>query len=102
MILFSKRWENPAPDLKGDELSILQRDFQETEVLVIDEKSMVAAITMFQIDKRLREAKPEKADMAFGGLSIILMGDFSQLPPVVFKAMFEVNTHILQFYLKLL
>lgn len=83
------------PKLQGDQLATLQRSFDETQLLVIDEKSMVGAITLFQIDQRLREAKPERADMAFGGISVVLMGDFNQLPPVKFKAMFEVLVHIL-------
>lgn len=84
------RWDEPAPKLQGDSLTRLQREWKDTHLLVIDEKSMVGAITLYQIDQRLREAKPENADLAFGGISVVLMGDFNQLPPVKYKAMFEV------------
>jgi len=34
------------------------------------------------IDMRLRQAFPEKRNEPFGGRSIIMFGDFGQLPPV--------------------
>ena len=69
-------------DLSGDRLRELQDDFKETELLVIDEKSMIGQYTFYMIDARLRQAKPDKANQPFGGVSIILMGDFAQLGPV--------------------
>lgn len=51
------------------------------ERLVIDEKSMVRADTLDGIDARLRQIlDPNKP---FGGVQVILVGDFLQLPPVV-------------------
>ena len=43
---------------------------------------MVSTTRLYQIDQRLKQAKPENADLPFGGMSVILMGDYAQLPPV--------------------
>ena len=45
-----------------------------------------------QIDSWLREAFPEKKSVPFGGRSIILVGDLSQLPPVRDKLLYVSNT----------
>ena len=42
-------------------------------------------------DKRLKQAKPERSNKLFGGMSVVLMGDFSQLPPVMEKTLFDVS-----------
>ena len=42
---------------------------------------------LVMIDSRLREIKTE--DVVFGGLSIILLGDFKQLPPVGDSALYK-------------
>ena len=68
--------------------------FKDTKLLVIDEKSMVSAIQLYQIDQRLREAKPENADLPFGGIHVVMMGDFVQLPPCNYKSMFEVINEV--------
>ena len=65
-------------------------DLEKCEMLVIDEVSMLSPLRLYQIDQRLRQAKPKKANKLFGGVSIVLMGDFAQLPPVCDKALFEV------------
>ena len=44
--------------------------------------SMVGQYKLYQINKRLQEAKPNKSTQDFAGVSIVLMGDFAQLPPV--------------------
>ena len=49
--------------------------------LVIDEVSMVRADVMDAIDLRLRQARD--TDIPFGGVQVVLVGDFLQLPPVV-------------------
>ena len=50
--------------------------------LIIDEMSMVGRKFLGQIDKRLRQVFPHRADTVFGGCSCLLFGDFGQLPPV--------------------
>ena len=82
--------KDPAPKLSRDQLKRLQDDLEKCEMLVIDEVSMLSPLRLYQIDQRLRQAKPKKANKLFGGVSIVLMGDFAQLPPVCDKALFEV------------
>ena len=69
------------PDLDDNRLRDLQEDFYDCRLLVIDEKSMMGSEMLNIIDQRLRQIKG-KPRTPFGGISIIIMGDFAQLPPV--------------------
>jgi hypothetical protein len=37
----------------------------------------------------LQEAKPHKSTIPFGGVYVVLMGDFAQLPPVTDSTLFQ-------------
>jgi ATP-dependent DNA helicase PIF1 len=75
--------------LTGAALSQLQLTFRNIRYLVIDEKSMVGLATMGMISNRLIQACPDaRAGERFGGISIILLGDFNQLPPVFDKPLY--------------
>jgi len=52
-----------------------------TKVLIIDEVSMLTPETITMIEAVCREIK--RNDEPFGGMQIIFVGDFFQLPPVV-------------------
>ena len=80
---------NAAPKLEGERLWRLQEEFRDCKLLVIDEKSMISTTRLFQVDQRLKQAFPKHAHLPFGGISLVLMGDFSQLPPVMEKALFD-------------
>jgi ATP-dependent DNA helicase PIF1 len=74
--------------------------------LVIDEISMVRADVIDAIDARLRQVRGDKRP--FGGVQIVMVGDFLQLPPVVqeadrpmldalgYEAPYAFNAHALQ------
>ncbi|MBQ4636632.1 MAG: AAA family ATPase [Akkermansia sp.] len=51
------------------------------DLLIIDEISMVRADLIDAIDRRLREAR--RSNESFGGVSILMVGDPCQLPPIV-------------------
>jgi hypothetical protein len=51
------------------------------KVLIIDEVSMLAAKTLSMVDAVCREIKEQSEP--FGGMQMVLVGDFFQLPPVV-------------------
>ncbi|HMS23717.1 MAG TPA: PIF1 family DEAD/DEAH box helicase [Candidatus Saccharibacteria bacterium] len=51
-----------------------------SDVLIIDEISMLHDYRLDMIDNLLRQAR--KNDIPFGGIQLILCGDFFQLPPV--------------------
>ncbi|MFA7308514.1 MAG: helix-turn-helix domain-containing protein [Patescibacteria group bacterium] len=53
-------------------------------ILVIDEISMLPATTLDLVERVCREARMN--DQPFGGLQVIFVGDFFQLPPIVRQA----------------
>jgi hypothetical protein len=58
----------------------LQDRFNRTQVLVIDEVSMLHHFRLDLIDEICRHMKNK--DEPFGGMQVILCGDFFQLPPI--------------------
>jgi len=59
----------------------LNKRISRTKVLIIDEVSMLLPEMVFSIDAICREIKDNT--QPFGGLQVIFVGDFFQLPPVV-------------------
>ena len=51
-----------------------------TRILIIDEISMLSATTLGMVDAVCREIRQDP--QPFGGLQVVLVGDFFQLPPV--------------------
>ena len=71
--------------LDGEDMEKLAKDLEGLRLLVIDEVSMVSRPMLADVDTRLQEWRaftkhPAKKD-AFGGVGVILAGDFGQLPP---------------------
>jgi ATP-dependent DNA helicase PIF1 len=54
-----------------------------TKILIIDELSMLSSTTLDMVDMVCREIKQNSE--AFGGIQIVLVGDFFQLPPIIKK-----------------
>ncbi len=59
----------------------VQKRMEKTKVLIIDEISMLHAHQLDNVDKICRYLK-EETFLPFGGLQVVLCGDFFQLPPV--------------------
>ena len=74
-------------DLQGDSLQRLQLRLEGKRFLIVDEMSMIGHKMLSSLDNRLR-AGTGNQDIPFGGMSVILMGDFGQLPPVGDKPMY--------------
>ncbi len=56
--------------------------YQNLEVVIVDEVSMVRADLMDGIDKALRK-NMDKPNLPFGGVQMVFIGDLFQLPPVL-------------------
>ena len=70
------------PQMAPEALGNLQARLQGLKVLVVDEMSMVGRRFLGAIDTRLRQIFPDRHQEWFGGVSLVLLGDFGQLPPV--------------------
>ena len=75
-------------ELKGKSLENLQNDLNGIDYIIIDEFSVVGQNMLGWIDSRCRQATG-KMDKLFGGISIILVGDVAQLPPVLDKVLYH-------------
>jgi len=85
-------WEPPS---SGD----YQERFSSINYVIIDEKSMMSSLIFAQIDAACRHFKG-KVHEPFGGISVLLFGDFGQLPPVGGKSLissgqFQDHGHLL-------
>ena len=81
----------PKTKLQGKELQELQGTYTHLRVLVIDEVSMIGRLSFDDLNKFLRQIKDnDKED--FGGVSVLLIGDLFQLPPVKQSCIFDMPT----------
>lgn len=62
------------------EKSYLKNRIKKTEVLIMDEVSMLHDFRLDMVDAVVREIKGD--DRPFGGMQVVLVGDFFQLPPI--------------------
>lgn len=58
----------------------LAKRYEKTDVLIIDEISMLQPTQLDMVDAIAREMK--RSEEPFGGMQVVLCGDFFQLPPV--------------------
>jgi hypothetical protein len=60
-----------------------QHDLKGLRILILDEISFVSATSLYEIHCRLCEIfTPGDQSIAFGGIAIVVMGDFFQLAPI--------------------
>jgi ATP-dependent DNA helicase PIF1 len=81
----------PLEPLSATGRQSIQATFAGVHYLVIDEKSMVSLTMLSWIHSRCCEIWPHQGNLLFGGLSIILSGDFYQLPPVGRRPLYDLS-----------
>jgi ATP-dependent DNA helicase PIF1 len=64
---------------------------QRLNVWIVDEISMLDGDLLDKLDDYLRQMRPRSATKPFGGIQVIFVGDFYQLPPIDGKFAFESN-----------
>lgn len=79
-------------ELEGNRLHQIQQQLSSVKYIIIDEMSMVGRRLFGQIDRRLRQDFPHCANQLFGGCSVLLFGDFGQLPPVLDLPLYTTDT----------
>jgi hypothetical protein len=62
----------------------LEREWKDTSLLIIDEISTVSCQLLGRVHERLNEisSRPKKKGEFFGGMHVLMCGDFHQIPPV--------------------
>ncbi|KID81497.1 ATP-dependent DNA helicase PIF1 [Metarhizium guizhouense ARSEF 977] len=81
-------------DLSPADAAALQSRLRHVKYLVIDEKSMLGLEQLARIDSRLRQAFPQRSSEFFGSVSVLLVGDYFQLPPVRQKPLYSTSTNL--------
>ncbi|SRR6266699_1705762 len=68
--------------LQPNNASELQNRLRTLKYLVVDEKSIIGLRLLANVDSRLRQTFFYSSSEVFGGINVILIGDFYQFPPI--------------------
>jgi len=77
------------PAMSDQKKTQMRLTFSELKLLIIDEISMVANITLLHVHQRLKQVFGTANLQLFAGISIIAVGDLYQLPPIRRKLVFQ-------------
>ena len=72
---------------KKSKIETVRKNLGDATLLVLDELSMLGCMKLIELDTTLQKLK--KSEAPFGGLDIIVVGDFAQLPPVKQTSLIE-------------
>ena len=78
--------------LHGKSLSVFQEENKHIQYILIDEMSFIGPNLFMQIEIRLCEFFLETNNHSFGNQSIIIVGDFGQLPPMMDRPIYAEET----------
>ncbi|KAJ8019326.1 ATP-dependent DNA helicase PIF1 [Holothuria leucospilota] len=81
----------PYVPLGQDTLNTLRMKHEHLKLIVIDKISMVDINMLCYISCRLQQRKASPANQPFGYISVLIVGDFFQLPPVRGKPLFDAD-----------
>ena len=84
--------------LSDKQLALYRKNLSLLKLIIIDEVSLIASDMLYMIHLRLCEIF--QTEELFGGISILLVGDLLQLPPVKAREVFAMpkNPHYQPFY----
>uniref|UniRef100_A0A8D8UR91 ATP-dependent DNA helicase n=1 Tax=Cacopsylla melanoneura TaxID=428564 RepID=A0A8D8UR91_9HEMI len=75
------------PELSADIANTIRENLSHTKLLIIDEISFIGSTFFSRIDCRLRQIFGKNE--SFGGLSVLVVGDLFQLPPLFDRPIFQ-------------
>ena len=86
---------NHCRQLAEDSANTLRAKLQDLQLLIIDEVSMVSVDLLNLIHCRLQQIKkPSRLNSVFGNISVLVVGDFYQIPPIRGKSLISVNNSL--------
>ena len=92
---FTDEETNAYSGINGQNAKDLPFKFENTRLMVLDEVSMIGSNMFSKISLRLQEILslwPSWKFRSFGGLDLLLLGDFFQLPPILDRYIFQNST----------
>ena len=72
---------NAFPPLADTSVKKIQLEYAKVKLIILDEISMIGCKNFMKIDARMRQIM-NKPDTHMGGVSILVVGDFNQVPPI--------------------
>ena len=77
-------------------LELLKKRIGDSSLLVVDEISMMGCKKLLRLDYQLQKLKNNNSP--FGGLDVIVIGDYAQLPPVRQEPVMDTMVHSTKMY----
>ena len=66
--------------LSSESQQTMSKLLENVKVLIIDELSLISADLLYDVNKRIQSIMT--SDDPFGGVTVVLLGDILQLPPI--------------------
>ena len=97
---FDFKFGNEHRSLNDQSLARFRENLKHLKVLIVDEVSLLGSDMLYKIHSRLCEIFQKDISQPFANISVILVGDLMQLPPVNARYVFKSpsNKHFLSFH----